>query len=557
MEREVTDRVESGAARIRAPREDAMSRSRFLTASVLLTLSLMLWQFAWAFSAPALRGPDEPMHVNSIMRLATTGTWPAPGEAMVTPNIITASRQAGLLQPEATDYRFEHRYLLHGSEYAGLTPDVGQAEVVPHAERTAFGAVPPHPPGATVIDQMTQHPPLYYALGAALTKACGLDRAPWDEAVLTLRMLSVFLLIPLTPCLIYTARRLGAPRPWALAAGLIPVAIPQVYHIGTMVTNDALATGAGALVMAALAKAGTERISWRTISLVGLSLGFALWSKGQILVFGLPLIVVFALRPEPWVTRLKAIIASGTMSLLIGWWWIANLVRYHTIQPAGYPAEINPNWDPSQADLGHFLSTAADSFNRSFWASYGWLEVTYHPLWLRTLLTIGLIALALIGTWRCAQPRTGLALGLTIIGLLALIFGQAWVGPYTGAGYVAGVQGRYAFPLLVALAVIVFAFRRRWQLVAFAVACLASGAIGLIELLRACYQSANWWMRPDLAEAQGVGMGTARLVMTLGTLGALAALAIVLASARFAPPYLTAPSIPSSGPARSGVSTAQ
>lgn len=521
---------------------EPMSRSRFLAASVLLTLSLMLVQFAWAFSAPAFRGPDEPMHVNSIFRLATSGTWPEPGKAMVAPTVDTAAKQAGLLLPQASDYGFDNRYLLHGSEYSGLVPDVGEAEMVPHEDRIAIGPVAPHPPRASVIDQMTQHPPLYYALGAAVVKLCGLEQAPWDEAVLSLRMLSVFLLIPLTPSLIYTARRLGAARPWALAAGLVPALIPQVYHIGTMVTNDALATGAGALVMAALAKAGTERISWRTITLVGVSLGFALWSKGQILVFGLPLILVFATRPEPWSARLKAIIASGTMSLLIGWWWIANLVRYRAIQPAGYPAEVNPAWDPAQADIGYFLSTAADSFNRSLWASFGWLEVTYHPLWLRTLLTVALLALTIIGAWRCAHRLTAFSLGATICGLVLLIFGQAWVGPYLGAGYVAGVQGRYAFPLLVALAAIVLAFNQhsRWQLMGFAAACMASGGIGLIELLRACYQSANWWMRPDLAEAQGVTIATARLVMTLGVLGAAAAFGIVLAASRFQRPRLHA-----------------
>lgn len=519
---------------------DTMTRKQFIWASAVMTVALMLLQFAWAFSAPAFRGPDEPIHVNSVFRLATTGTWPEPGDAMVDPTVMQASKEAGFILPFATDFSYDNRYQLHYSRRSGNMPEVGDAHLPPHDERVKISTIGPRPAGATVVDQMTQHPPVYYGLAGLVVKAFNLYNLPWDYSVLALRVFSIFLLIPLTPSLIYTARRMGASRPWALGAGLIPVAIPQVYHICTMVTNDVLAVSLGALVMAALAKAGTEKISWLTISLVGVSLGLALWAKGQILVFGLPLILVFAFRPEPWKTRLKAILASGTMSLAIGWWWMLNIVRYHTVQPGGYPQQYPADWDPSQADLAFFLSTAADAYNRSFWASYGWLEVVYYPLWLRTGLTVVVIILFLIGVANCRSPFTAFSMGITSVGLAALLFGQAWIGSYLPGGQVAGMQGRYAFPFIVAMAVCILAFNQRStiQLSGFAVLSGLSGGIGFIFLLKACYKSGAWYSNSQLAQQAGVDVATVRLVLVLGAVGALVAIGTVMWSARMLIPHV-------------------
>lgn len=520
-------------------RQDTMTPRQFIGASVIITVALMFLQFAWAMATPAFRGPDEPVHVNSVMRVATTGTWPKAGEADIDPVVIDAAREAGLIFPKANSFSSVNRYRLHYTERNEGRPRVDLAQITPPTERSSFGIVKGENPGATVVDQMSQHPPLYYGIAAGVVKTFHLWNAPWDTVVYTLRMLSIIILLPVTPCFIYTARRLGASQPWALAAGLIPAMIPQFYHITTLVTNDVLAASLGAFVMAALVTAGTEPISRRTIMLVGGSLGLALWSKGQILVFGLPLILVFALRPEPWRVRARAILASGTMSLLIGWWWLVNIVRYHTVQPGGYPQVYPDSWDPSQADAGYFFSHALRAYNDSFWTAFGWLEVTF-PILLGALLTLLAAATFTLGALKSTAPATAFAMGSTSIGLLALLLGQAWFGSYLPGGSLSGLQGRYAFPLIVVMAVCVLAFDQRspYILNAFTMWVGLAASAGFIYLLKACYRSGSWYSNVRMAMQMGVEVHTVRAILALGALGLLVALSTVIWSGRTLIPEL-------------------
>ncbi|MDO5722967.1 MAG: DUF2142 domain-containing protein [Flaviflexus sp.] len=515
------------------PRQDTMTHRQFIASSAIITVALMFLQFAWAMSTPVFRGPDEPVHVNSVMRVATTGTWPKAGEADIDPVIIDAAREAGLIFPNATSFASVNRYRLHYTDRNEGRPRVDLATITPPIERSSFGIVKGENPGSTVVDQMTQHPPLYYAIAAGVVKIFHLWNTPWDTTIYTLRMLSIIILLPVTPCFIYTARRLGASRPWALAAGLIPAMIPQFYHITTLVTNDVLTASLGALVMAALVTAGTEPISRRTIALVGATLGLALWSKGQILVFGLPLILVFALRPEPWRVRAKAIVASGTVALIIGWWWLVNILRYHTVQPGGYPQVYPDSWDPSQADVGYFVSHALRAYNDSFWTAFGWLEVTF-PILLGATLTILTAITFVLGALKSTSPATIFAMGSTAIGLMALLLGQAWYGSYLPGGYLSGLQGRYAFPLIVVMAVCVLAFDQRspYALNAFTMWVGLAASAGFIYLLKACYRSGSWYSNERMATQLGVEELTVRVILGLGALGLLVALATVIWSGR-------------------------
>lgn len=510
-----------------------MTRRAFVGAAGLLTLLVLTVQAVWAVSLPGFRGPDEPHHVNSIFRLASGEGWPAPGDARVAPTIIEAGRQSGTLVSGARIFAgLSRTKLANDRAEPRLEPPFPtyfrNREVVPHENRVSIGRVKRVDPASFEIDQMSQHPPVYYAGGAAVVRLLDLDEQPWDRMLIGLRLYGILLTVPLVPSLIYSARRLGARRTWALAAGFLPFGIPQYFAITGGVTNDTLAIGLGSLVIAALVKAGTEKISWTTIGLVGGSLGLALWSKGQLLAFGLALILVFALKSEEtWRARMTAILVSGVGALAIGWWWIHNIIRYGVIQPSGFVRMVPEDWDPSMAEFPHFLSMALQTTATSFFSAFGWLEADFAPAF--TLLLTGILLAGIIWAIISAGRHRGtfLAVLSPFAGLLILILAESW-STYSTYGIIAGVQGRYFFPFLAILGGIVLGFRRLKgkSLVIVAAYNLAVGAYGFIFFLNSAYPGYPWIDFPRYALVTGFSHAALTIVLEILVAAFLAAFAL-------------------------------
>lgn len=484
-----------------------MSRTRFIRVGILLTFLIVVIQSAWAVSMPGFRGPDEPHHVNSVMRIAGGGGWPAPGEAMLDPVVHTAGREAGLLRVGGAPFTSTNRTTLLNPRVAGFPFE--RVGVTPHEDRTSIAATGFNEADAVEIDQMTQHPPLYYAGGALVVHALDLEDEPWDRVLLALRLYGIALTIPLVPATIYTARRLGASRHWSLAAGFLPLAIPQLFGITSVVTNDSLAIGTGALVIAALAKAATEKVTWKTVLLVGGSLGLALWSKGLVLALGLPLILVFLFaKNESWRTRILAALASGTMALVIGWWWIHNIIRYGVLQPAGYSRPTPEGWDASDAQIFDYGLHAFRTFTRSFFSSFGWLDVNFPGLITILLLTL-FIGATVWSVMRAGEARTTYLILLSpFIGLLVLLYVQGWLNHLATAA-VAGVQGRYLYPTLAAFGGIVLGLRvfGRRGYRCYGLIAIATGMFGFAWLLRHAYPGGSWINFDRLAYVAGLPTG--------------------------------------------------
>jgi hypothetical protein len=68
----------------------------YRAALAAITLLVVAVAGCWAVLTPAFRAPDEPQHVNSVLRLAFGGGWPAPGEALMSPAMDVARHQAAL-----------------------------------------------------------------------------------------------------------------------------------------------------------------------------------------------------------------------------------------------------------------------------------------------------------------------------------------------------------------------------------------------------------------------------------------------------------------------------
>ncbi|WP_454859824.1 DUF2142 domain-containing protein [Promicromonospora soli] len=417
---------------------------------VLITAVVTLTGVLWAALAPPFRAPDEPQHVNSVLRLAYGGGWPAAGEALVSPAVDVARAQAEL----ATDLPGRHFDRVDAPPFMAIPPvpdrdrpvvDAGNALADPLPAGTSTRHLP-----KTAVDQMTQHPPLYYAVAALVLRGTGLAEARWDHQLLALRLFDVALLLPVPLLAAAAARRLSGSRPAALVAASFTLFVPQAGHIMGSVTNDALVTLSGAVItyLCVVVLGGDLRA--RTAVWLGLALGVGLLTKVMV-AFALPMVAAaYLVAPGSRARRLRGTLLAGAVALVVGgWWWLRNLLVLGTVQPVGIPdrfAEGEP------AGLWHFLRTGVTLLTRSFFGNFGWLELRIPDgVFWTAAVTIGVLAVIAMVRLPDTRRAVGVLLMLPAALWLAVLV-NTWPD-YQETGLIIAVQGRYLFAGLAALSV--------------------------------------------------------------------------------------------------------
>lgn len=432
---------------------------------VATALFLALMTF-WAIVTPNFRNPDEPQHVNSILRLAEGGGWPAPGDAFVMPEVLRAKTLTGF---SAVDGQYGP--WIGGTLLPGVRETLSQEDlqyfalfsrrpVTPAAERLPFPELELTQDVREGMhgDQMTQHPPLYYGLSAAVVKGSGALGWPFDSTLLLMRLVSVAM-VGFLPLMAFAAtRRLTGNRRLADMAALLPLGIPQLASLGGSVSNDALVILLGGLLTVLLARVLTGDRTWRTYLLTGGVLGLALLTKGTLVpmvpVVGVAVVVgarraregVAALAWRPALVRLFAV--WGLAFVIGGWWWALNILRYGTVQPDGLPDSVIPT-DAERSSLLDFSGMFWSRTSGTFWGTFGQLELPLDRVVTTVLSVVLVVAVAL--AWRRRGLRTVLLVLLsfvllTLVGLFATTYSA-----HLENGRFAGMQGRYLFGGLVAV----------------------------------------------------------------------------------------------------------
>ncbi len=427
---------------------DDMSR-KFVAATCVLTLAFFVWQVVWAILTPAFRAPDEPLHVNSVVRVAQGQGWPDPGEARVSSSVVQAVQESGLISADSENFNSKERTRVVGSrEIYPRIPRFGDNPVTPHAERIAMSAVDG---STTIVDQMTQHPPLFYELQAVAFRAVGADDWPWDRQLLLMRVVSALMTMPLVPCTVFATRRAGASRRMALTAGVLVFAVPQLVYVTGSLNNDALAIGAGALCLAAASAAMFGSGGWRTVWAAGLALGLGLWSKGTFIPMGLTVGLAFLANVGSltWRQRLVRAVSAGGIGILTGgFWWGRNIVLFGVLQPAGYQsAFLLPG-----SSVRYFIRAASTNLIESFWGRFDWMDWPLDTalVWSLAIATWIVILVSVATGPRRMQRLVLLSFFVFVSGML---LAQAWT-QYSGGGVIPGTQGRYLFPGIVGLFVV-------------------------------------------------------------------------------------------------------
>jgi len=495
----------------------ALERSEQLGAGAA-TMLLAALLGVWTMLTPAYRGPDEPQHVSTVLRLATGGGYPAPGDAYMDPAVLSSYRWV--------DYW-------------------GRQGRVPKTERPARLAHPPSmrslrapdaPRPPTGIDQMTQHPPGYYALLAGVVKVFGLEGASPTSVILVLRLFSAALLLPVPLLCLLVARRLGLPPPLRVVSAFFPAAWLQFTHIGAVVNNGTLLVLAFSVAVSLLIPiAQGDTRAGRAVA-AGAAVSVALLTKGLALglVATLAVAYVGAVRRAGGraAGRSFAVAALATLPGLA--WWVANIVRFGKLQPSPYPLGARTE---DISSLPTWAQGFADTFSWTLWWALGWAE-TRVPSDLAVTATALLVILVLAGSWLLRRyPVELLVLHSTWVGPLAIVaYGS--LGEYLRSGDVRAAQGRYVQTAVVAFAVLVVAVlcRIRRPLPLVPAASLLVGGVGIVFGYRHFWTGSggssrwdaltSWW--PDttglllvsgLAAMASAVLGTAALARLTATDG--------------------------------------
>jgi 4-amino-4-deoxy-L-arabinose transferase-like glycosyltransferase len=511
--------------------------------AVFLTLLVV-----WSMITPGFRNPDEPQHVNSVLRVAEGGGWPPPFTAHLTEHVLRAKTLTGF---SATDG--QRGNWGGGTLLPGVRPQYKPSQwkffaffstqrVTPPAKRLPFDELRVTRPLDVngYGDQMTQHPPLYYAVSAGVVLGLGALDWPFDRTLELMRLVSVAM-VALLPLMAFSVtRRLTGSRQLADLAAVLPIAVPQLTSIGGSVSNDALVILLGGLSAVLLARVLSGDRTWRTLLLLAVTLGLALLTKGTLLalvpVAGLA--VVVGLRrsaagpPMGWLPTLGRLAAVWGIAFVVGgWWWALNLIRYGMLQP-------HPVRGPAEAAghlsvvgyFGHWWGKLATSF----WGRFGWLELPLNQA--VVLVLTGALTVAVLLGLRRRDVRVPLLVLLTGFVLTAILLFQTTYTSHEIDGGFAGIQGRYLFgttvPVFAAAAIGLGSLApeggrlRRWLPSIVLPFALATAAYGLAVGFLGFYLDEGWSVGGAWSRMVGwspfPGWAAAGLLVTLVVLSVVA-----------------------------------
>lgn len=410
----------------------------------------------YAVRTPDWQAPDEPAHYNYVRQIADEGRLPV------------------------------------------IAPGDWQQDYQEHLKASGFD--PALLDRLDTVQYEDHQPPLYYLLQAPVYALSGGD-------LLALRLVSALLGAGAVIGAWAVVRTALPGRPiLALASAGFVAFLPQRLSITASVNNDALADLVVALTL--WTAVGYLRAAPRAHPLaLGVLAGIALITKTTV-YFLAGIVVLVALlrwRREHWPRRVAAahLAAAILPALLIGGvWWARNLDTYGGTDFTGLARHDAVTVGQVRTDeyiedtLGdseqQYVENLVRTTFHSFWGQFGWMAVplpatVYRALW---LITGGLLAGAAIYAWRERLPRALDGPGrdaLIVFAAVILLVSAAFL--LYNREFVQ-FQGRYLYPALIPLALIVAAGLCGWAGLVFGRRALADwlplaavGALALFALI--------------------------------------------------------------------------
>lgn len=479
----------------------AAERRRFAGRRMAASLfAIAALNFAcWALITPPFQAPDEVDHFAYTQSLVERGEAPSrnPGSPL-----LRWSSAEGLAL-EDIDFTTDHQ--------VGDTRLPWTASAQSHYRAQAAAG---HPSAANGGGNETAatHGAIYYA---ALAPAYILaSSSPFDQ--LTLMRLTSALIGALTVLFAFLlARELAPGRPWlAVLAALLVAYQPMYGFISGAVNNDVGVNAAAAALELLLILLVRRGFSWALALLTGgllvalpivkatgdslypvagVALLAALWRHHRrIDLAGLAALAIAALAVHELAGRLGSVFrstaAAGGQSGSAAASSAASVVLAH---PLGYVAYLWEVFLPRLSFMAPHFETAAPPafviFVERGWGAFGWYDV-FFPHWLYEVIFAAMLLVAVLAVVAARREWRFVRANLVETGLLVLM-PVAVVAGFEAAYYTIGVRpllaefGRYAFPAIAPLAVLVVAslhaFGRRFALV--------GGVVLLVAMLALSY----------------------------------------------------------------------
>ena len=423
---------------------------------------------------PVYLGFDEPQHVDMTIALRHDPlSWPDPGERWLSQSVATSH---SIVYGRARDH-----IIKPGDGRLPIDGPYLAAEAPPRDSRKTIQALGDNAPIDTkppaLPNQMVQHPPLYYAIGAAALGVLPFSESlAYDQVVGILRLLSVLMIAPL-PLLIWaTTRRLVGAGPIAVAASALPFAVPGLARGAGNYQNDNLLILLVAVLTLLLAKVMTGDFSRRTAIFVGIVIAAAVLTKGT----ALPLTPLIPLAYAAGWARVRGrfpvlpAVTACAVGAIGGLWWLRNLLVYKTVQVNGYGVHSlrvekaqggKPGPHEAQDWLDKFYAArpgAGGWYEWRFWSGLGLLDrnaLTFTVYRTLTVVTVIGVLLALVhgfgrGERGRGDRRAAAVLTLPFFLITAVVAYGAY-SEFNRTGISGGIQGRYAYPAVPALCVLV------------------------------------------------------------------------------------------------------
>lgn len=453
-----------------------------ITVWALCALQLLV-ALGWSVTVPIFRAPDELQHVDLARYVAAGEGYPDPGTLSLSRQVVVAGQRAQFSSQAASQPDRTVRFRVE--------------DATPRRARLSFAAMAERHAPSEVVNQMTQHPPLYYAATGGVLALLP-ETTSYDVQVWLLRALGALAVAPLPWLAWATVRWLVDDQRAALAAAAVPLTIPMLAHIGGSVGNDGPLAVLGGVFTVGLARlvAGDARV--RTGVLLGLAAGLGLLTKAFALAWlaALPVAAVVAVRRgrlRPSRAAACAGYAGALAAVVGGWWYARNVVRFGELQPTLGPF-------PDVADgpgVGEWLVLVVSRLPLRFWGQFGWVEVALP--WTVVWLATGGLAVAVIAAVAARRPPAAgfrwpavtllVPLAATLAGV---VLGAARLYLLTDAP--AGLHGRYLYGGVAGLAAVVgvgaatlAGWRARWLPVTLLGVAVVLNVMGQWLALR------HWW----------------------------------------------------------------
>lgn len=359
--------------------------------------------------------------------------------------------------------------------------------------------------GETGCSEQGHHPPLFYALGAIATAwidtgrdVCytppanpfwayrywevgrdnknqylhGPDEAfPWRGEALAahiVRALNVLIGAAVVWLTWAIGRSIWPTRPsLALGATAFVAFNPMFLFMAGAINNDVIAAFSGAAITLACVRLWRDDggLSTRWGVILGVLYGLALMSKFNLLAVAVLIeaaVTLVAWQKKQWRLwwRVNGLIAALTL-LIAGWWFVRNQILYG--EPTGFE-RVTELWgarNPAES-FGTAVFELPYAWT-SLWGRFGYGQIPlpqpiYSSLWVVTIIAFLGLLLPLARRQLAELRVSGVPLFLLLLNValfFTVLFNYLLVSP-------AGPMGRFFFPALPSLAILIFYGLSQW-----------------------------------------------------------------------------------------------